>query len=129
MAQVCLPTAEDFAAFTDDMKSAANSYNMKFIDGSAMTQRDLEDIGTPQIKAEIAKNPVVNMGVVRADGIGMTFGNLGLPPHQYAFGFSEGSDPDYANKFANDFVGKVSQRWHIEMVPNGEGARGMKQCQ
>lgn len=126
--QICLPTPEDLSAFTGEMKSFAKANDMKFIDGSAETQRDLAAIATSQMKAEITKSPVVNMGIERADGMGMTIGNLGLPFHQYAFGFSEGADPEQAHKVADRFVTKVSKHWHLEKVPDGMGARGMKQC-
>jgi hypothetical protein len=127
MVLVCLPNNHDLLEFTSEMRSIAQSERMKFIDASADTQRDLKAMANPNVDKMLSV-AVVNMGVERRDGMGLMVGNLGLPPHQVAIGFSEGSNSTDAQSFANMVVGRITRRWRIEFVPSGTGAKGMKDC-
>jgi hypothetical protein len=125
--QVCLPKAQDLAVFKEEMQSIAHAEGLSFIDASANTQKDLESMDNPNV-AKAMYGPLVNMGIERSDGVGLTAGNLGMPANQLVVGFSEGSDPAYAHRFADGVVDKLKQHWHVEMVPPGLGATGMKSC-
>jgi hypothetical protein len=60
----------------------------------------------------------------------VTAGNLGLPGYQVALGFSEGSNPSDAHRFAQMVVSKLEEHWHVEIVPDPakSGALPMKNC-
>jgi hypothetical protein len=125
--EVCLPNSQDLPEFTSEMRSIAQSERMRFIDSGANTEKELRAQRNPTVD-KMLRGTLVNMGVERADGMGLTVGNLGLPPHQVAIGFSEGSNAADAHSFANMVVSKITQHWHVEFVPAGTGATGMKNC-
>ena len=123
MVQVCLRDEQNLGLFTSMMKSIAQSESMNFIDNSAATQNEL---------ASLKANPnsrVINIGVERKDGMGMSAGNLGLPSYQVALGFSEGSSSSEAHRFSDVVVAALKQRWHVEAVKPGKGALPMKTCE
>jgi hypothetical protein len=126
MAQVCLRNAEDLAAFTREMQVIAQSEGKQLIDRSAATQKEFDTIGHPVEGART--RPVINMGILLGDGVGLTVGNLGLPGYQVAVGFSEGSKPTDAHRFADAVINGLAQRWRVESVPAGTGAKGMENC-
>jgi hypothetical protein len=61
-------------------------------------------------------------------GMGVTAGNLGLRPYQVALGFTAGSDEAKAHRLSDQLVQALSQRWHVETIPQGKGAFPMKSC-
>lgn len=126
MQQVCLRDVADLSAFTQEMQSIAQSEGTALIDRSVGTQKELDAIGHPIEGART--RPVINMGFYRRDGIGLTVTNLGLPRYEVAVGFSEGSNPADARRFADSVVTKLAQHWHVEPVPAGTGAQEMKNC-
>jgi hypothetical protein len=126
IAQVCLRNAEDLSAFTGEMQLIAQSEGKQLIDNSKTTQAELNAAGHPVEGART--KPVINMGIQLGDGVGLTVGNLGLPGYQVAVGFSEGSSPADANRFADAVVKKLAQRWRVESLPGGTGAKGMENC-
>lgn len=122
MVQVCLRDEQNRGQFISMMKSIAQSEGMNLIDGSASTQRDL---------TALKANPnyqIINIGVLRGDGMGLGAGNLGLSPYEVALGFSEGSSSSEAHRFADVVIGALKQKWHVELVPTGRGALPMKNC-
>jgi hypothetical protein len=127
IAQICLGDAENLATFTREMRIIAQAENMRFIEGSAETKADLAVIDPEGISHEL-DGPVIHMGVERGDGMGVDAGNLGLPGYQVALGFSEGSSPDEARRFARTVVSRLARRWHVKTVPPGVGAQPMRGC-
>lgn len=123
MVQLCLGDEQNDAVFMGMMKSIAQSQHMEFIDGSAATQKDL-------IKLKVnPKYRLIYIGVKRSDGVGMEGGNLGLSAHEVALGFSEGSNPAEAHRFADMVVATLKQKWPVYVVPPGRGALPMKSCE
>lgn len=122
--QLCLGDQKNLTQFANILKSVAQSESMAFIDGSASTARDLKEIG---VKIDPSA-PIINLGVERKDGMGLIAGNLGLPNYQVALGFSEGSDSAEAHRFADTVVRKVSEQWHVLVVPAGRGALPLTTC-
>jgi hypothetical protein len=55
-------------------------------------------------------------------------GSLGLPKYQLALGFSAGSRPVEAHRFADTVMGQVKAHWHVENVPEGRGALTIPDC-
>ena len=125
--EVCLGNEKNLSLFTDLMRSIAQTEKMKFVEGSAQTQKELESIGKT-IHEVKPTGKVVNLGVEREDGMGLTAGNLGLPKYQVAIGFSEGANSREAHEFADRVIGKLRSRWPVEIVTSGRGAQGMKNC-
>lgn len=109
------------------MQSIAQSEHMTFIDNSAATQKDLESVDHTLEKLH-QTSPVINIGVEREDRTGLGAGNLGLSTYEVAVGFSEGSNPSEAHRFADMVVKRLGELWHVETVPAGTGARPMKTC-
>ena len=124
MVQICLKDQQNLTQFTDLLKSVAQSEGTTFIDGNAATERDLKAMG---VKLDPSA-PVVHLGIERRDGIALIAANLGLPNYQVALGFAEASNPVEAHKFADTVVRKVSEQWHVEVVPAGRGALPLKDC-
>lgn len=128
IAQLCLRTTQDVAAFTQELELIAKSEGAIFIDGSKNTEKDLRGVGNANVDQMISR-PLINMGIERGHGIGLMAGNLGLG-NGVAIGFSEGSNPTEAHKFADRVVSELGQKWHLEFVPNPaeSGALPMANC-
>lgn len=124
---VCLPAPQDRAAFIQVIQAVGVANHMAYLDRSADTEAELK--ATDHVLSKLGQNsPVMNLGLLEGDGVGLSAGNLGLPDHQFAVGFSEGSNPAKAHRLAEDVVSKLKQKWHVEVVPQGQGARSMRSC-
>lgn len=122
MVQVCLQDHRGVTSFEEIMKSISQSQHMEYGDRSAASQKELTELGaSPDYK-------LINIGAVRSDGVGWGGGNLGLSAYQVAIGFSAGSNPVAAHRFANLVVDLLKQRWHVYVVPAGGGALPLKSC-
>ena len=129
IAQICLAGSQDLSDFTRELQSIAQAERGRFIDTSADTKRGLGTVG--YASAERTKgSPVVNMGIDLGHGVGVTVSNLGLPGFQVALGFSEGSKPREAHRFAEAVIRKLEARWRVQTVPNPaeSGALPMPGC-
>ncbi|MDB6063387.1 MAG: hypothetical protein JWM78_3490 [Verrucomicrobiaceae bacterium] len=124
MVQVCFKDEQNLELFIDTMKSIAQLERMNFIDNSRATQKDLV-----ALKVAGPTDRAINIGAEGNDGMWVTASNLGLPSYQVTLGFFEGSRSLEARKFADRVVGELTQRWHIEYVPSGQGAFPMKNCE
>jgi len=122
MIQICLKDKQGVTLFMDTMKSIARSKHMKFIDGSQATQENLASLkASPKYK-------LIYIGIDGKDGMGMEGGNLGLSAYEVALGFSEGSNPADAHRFADMVVTELKKKWSVYAVPRGRGALPMKSC-
>ena len=127
MIQLCLNDDQGVSTFMSTMRSIADSEKVKFVDGSAQTQRDLKTIGAKMDKLD-TPGAVINIGFDRGDRNLMMGGNLGLPTYQVALGFSADPNPSEAQRFADTVVKRLGTRWQVETVPAGTGALPMKTC-
>jgi hypothetical protein len=127
MVQLCLNDDQGATEFTSMMRSIAASENVKFVDGSAETQRELKATGAKMDKLG-TPGAVINIGFDRGDLNLMMGGNLGLPTYQVALGFAADPNPSEAQRFADLVVQRLATRWHVETVPAGTGALPMKTC-
>jgi hypothetical protein len=125
--QMCVQNTEGVNQLRDELKAIAATKEMKFIDNSAGTKRDLQNVGYPG-RERADGSPVINMAVLREDGMGVGAGNLGLPGYQVALGFSEGSNPSEARRFAGDVIKQLEGHWHVDTVPSGSGAMPKPGC-
>jgi hypothetical protein len=126
IAEVCLRNAGDLAAFNREMQLIAQSEGKQLLDRSEDSQKELDALGHPLEGART--RPVVNMGIELGNGVGLGVGNMGMPGYQVAVGFSEGSNPADAHRFADSVIKSLAQHWRIESVPAGTGAKGMENC-
>ena len=109
------------------MRTVAQSENLQFIDNSAQQGSDLKAMGADKLLKHDASF-AIDLHIEGKGGMGVTAGNLGLPPYQVALGFTEGSDAAKAHKLSDQLTRELSQRWHVESVPQGMGALPMKSC-
>ena len=124
MVQLCFKDDQELADFTRLLESIAYTERMSFIDYSGPTERGLD-----AIKAKGRFAPVINISVHDdAWGVGLGVGNLGLPKYQVAVGFSEGSKPLEAHRFADNVVSQLRARFHVKTVPEGRGALPIQDC-
>lgn len=120
-------------AGVDDLRSVLGSFadaqSMTFIDNSAQTQADLQQIG-PNSGPLPEGEPLINMGINGPGGLGVTAGNLGLPGYQVALGFTEGGDATKGKEFADALVRELDQRWELVEVrnPDSRGAFPLQNC-
>ena len=52
----------------------------------------------------------IDISVQKADGVGVTAVNLGLPEFEIALGFSEGADAEFAHRFADKVLKRLGER-------------------
>jgi hypothetical protein len=123
--QVCLTDEHEMSDFVELMEVVANSERMKFVDRSTETQGELKTINNANVKQA---SPAINLGILGADGVGLTAGNLGLPPNELAVGFTGVSRLPQARQFADMVVSRLKEVWHIEIVPEGRAATAMRNC-
>ena len=125
--QVCLVDEGGATQFTEIMREVARSEGLRFVDGSAETRDYLKDVRDKgQVKLDHV--PTINMGIEGEHGLGVTAGNLGLPSNQVALGFTAGRNAAKAHKLADHLVHALSQRWHVQTVPKGQGSFPMTSC-
>jgi len=123
MVQLCLRNEQNVAVFTEMMKSISQSQRMDFTDGGVITQKGLTKLKTSP------NYPLIYVGANRKDGVGWEGGNLGLSAYEVALGFSEGSNPADARRFADLVISELNKRWSVYVVPTGRGALPMKSCE
>lgn len=122
--QMCLTDRQDLTVLIGELRSIANEKHMRFVDASASTQRDLRAAGNINVD-KMLRNPVINLRLEGTDGVGLIVGNLGLPRNQVAVGFTEGHDPQEAQRFSRLVVDRFAKRWHLHIVPREQGAKPM----
>jgi hypothetical protein len=127
MAQMCLTNDQGVAGFIDELRAIAATEQMAFADNSKDVKRELEIVGYSD-RDRTRGSHVLNIGVQRADGLGIGVSNVGLPGYQVALGFSEGNSAVDAHAFANRVVDRLSKRWPVSVVPSGAGAKPMSGC-
>ena len=127
MVQMCLVDQAGVLQFKSVMHSIAKLEDLKYIDNSAQQGANLKIMGADKLlKQDAALAIDVHLEGDRA--LGVSAGNLGLPPYQVALGFTEGSDAAKAHRLSDQLVKALSQLWQIETVPQGKGAFPMSSC-
>lgn len=125
--QLCLSDEQNLADFKGELQVIAQSEGMQFLDRSEQTKRELQLLAAKG-NVETVTEPVINVTVIRKDGLGVGGGNLGLPGYQVAIGFSEGASPTEARRFAQMVIQKLEKQWTVRMVPPGTGAKPLADC-
>jgi len=100
---------------------------MEFFENGTQVAQELPKLGYAGREREDG-SPLINASVMQADGMGVTVGNIGLPGYQVSLGFSEGSNFGDARKFADMMVGRLRERWVVDVVPEGHGAIPLARC-
>jgi hypothetical protein len=109
------------------MRSVAQSENLQFIDNSTQQAQELKDVGADKAFNRDVSG-AIDLHIEGENGLGVTAGNLGLPPYQVGLGFTEGRDPTEAHRLANRLIGSLSQHWNVQRVPSNQGILPMKGC-
>ena len=125
--QLCLQNQNGVEHFLKIMHDTASTEGLKFVDRSAVTEQELNDIRSDKL-VKLNRVPTINVGIEGEKGLGVTAGNLGLPSNQVALGFTAGSNAAKAHKLSDRLVGALSQLWRVETVPKGQGVFPMKDC-
>jgi hypothetical protein len=125
--QTCLNDEAGVEAFVAKMQAIAFAEHMDFADNSedvAQLQKNSGDSGQEKTHG----SRVLHVSIRRADGVGTTATNLGLPGFEVALGFSEGSDAEFAHAFADRVMAQLSDHWKFVIVPSGTGAKPRGGC-
>ena len=127
LVQLCVNDKSGATELVGELKDIAHSKNMEFFDSSADTARDLPKIGyAGQERSD--GSPVINVGVLRKDGLFVGGGNLGLPGYQVQLGFTKGSDDADSRRFANEVISRLEKQWKVEVLPAGTAATPKTDC-
>jgi hypothetical protein len=127
MVQMCLSNAKGTDEFIAQLKSIAAAEKLKFVDNSSNAERELKEVGYAGHE-RTGGSRVIDVRVIRNDGMGIGASNVGLPGYQVAMGFSEGSDTSEAHRFADAIIKQLEQHWRVEKVPPGTGALPKPDC-
>lgn len=125
--QMCLVDESGVTQLKNIMRNVAQLESLQFIDNSAETGRALKNIGAEGAAAHSAAF-AIDVHIEGEHGLGVTAGNLGLPAYQVALGFTAGRDAAKAQRLADHLVHALSQRWHVQTVPRGQGSFAMGSC-
>ena len=119
--QLCVRDEQGITDLKSALKSIAEEQNMKFVDGSSATARDLREMA--QTDSHIhAHGGLLYVGVERGDGLGLEAGNLGLNTYDIAVGFSGSPTKKQAQAFADFVKARLAARWPLKSVPQNRGA-------
>lgn len=126
--QMCLKDDQGLTKFTDTLKRIARSEGMAFVDRGEGAKRELDAVD-PDGSVHALSGPLVNVGIYRKDGLGLTASNAGLRTYQVVVGFGAGSSsPAEARRFSSTTIAEFSKYWRVDYVPDGFGAKKMDDC-
>lgn len=126
--ELCVHDKAGVAELISDLQDIARSNQMEFFDSSAATAKDLSKSGY-RGHERADGSQLINVGVLRKDGLFVGGGNLGLPGYQVQLGFTSGSNEAEASRFAKDVIARLRRRWSVTVLPPGTAARPMPGCQ
>jgi hypothetical protein len=124
---MCLKDHAGVSAFLNEVKAIASEEGMTFVDRSAGSQHELEDLNYAGVEGSRGKQ-VVNVSAARSDGLSMGATNLGLSEYQVVVGISGRRNNAASLKFANRALARFGQHWRIVKIPAGRGALPMSDC-
>ena len=125
--QTCLVDVRGVEDFVGEMRAIASAEHMEFLDANDQVARQLRSANSP-LEERSHGSRIVDVSVQRADGMGVTAVNHGLPAFEIALGFSEGRDAESARAFADRVVARLGSRWPLTQVPSGMGAKPRGGC-
>ena len=125
--QMCVTDSQGVAELKDVMRAVAQAEGLQFLDNSAQQAKTLKNLDADKALGRDV-SLAIDVHIEGKNGLGVTAGNLGLPPYQVALGFTEGDDPAKAHRLSDRLVKVLSQRWHVETIPSDKGAMPMKSC-
>ena len=106
------------------LQDIARDEDMRYVDGSEGTTRDLKAI-EPSGENVHTDGRLVYVGVV-ADGYSLEGGNLGLNPYDISLGF--GPDTPASRAFSQRVVGRLERQWTLSVVPKNSGTFPNPEC-
>jgi hypothetical protein len=127
MVQLCLQDQAGVALFKAEMQAIAQGEQLRYIDSSFATQRDLKAVGATEPNMH-SSGGLISVDLEGNDGFGLTAVNLGLNDFDVAIGFSDSRPVDASRKFADLVVARLKTHWPVSVVPTGRGALPNAQC-
>ncbi len=128
IAQVCVRGDGELRALFADLRNLAAQRNMEFSDGSLDFVEDIHVIYGGNRNSSAGASTVL-FSMSGSDGLGLTAGNIGLPPLQLAFGFSHGDDRERSLSFTRQVINLLRGRGQVRVLPPGESAKPISECQ
>jgi hypothetical protein len=127
MVQMCLSNERDVGEFVDELKLISTGEKMEFVDNSRNAEQELKHLNYAG-RDRSDGSRLIDIRVIRNDGMSIGATNLGLPGYQMVMGFSEGSDATESREFANRTLLRIKKRWSVRPVPAGTGAQPLADC-
>ena len=122
--QFCVANPEGAALFKETLQGIAREEDMRYIDGSEATSRDLKEID-PAGKNNHLEGRLIYVGI-ESDGYSLEGGNLGLNPYDISVGFAP--DTSVARAFSDKVVARLKRHWALKVVPKNSGALPDPRC-
>lgn len=125
--QACLLDERGGQRLAEELREIARTEQMDFVDSSELVAERLREVSYPNDE-RTAGSRTLHVVVERADGVGVTAANTGLPGFEVALGFTEGADAAFARAFADRVLLRLSAQWQLDVVPPGVGAKPKGDC-
>jgi hypothetical protein len=133
--QVCLGDEDSRGVFVDLLKSHARDEKLDFRDISSEKQIEINHVSkklnTATGKALIQPiEHLIFIGLERepANSEEVFATNLGLPDNEPVVYFSAGRNVVRARRSADSLARELRNRWPVQVVPQGTGAKAMTEC-
>lgn len=126
-ARVCLPKPSDVPEFVKLLRETGKAHGMTFFDRTAETRVELNALENAN-GATRADGFVLNIGVLRPDGMGVTVSELPGPGWQVALGFSSANDLAEAERFTQAVTHILGRHWRVELIPGAAGVQPFDHC-
>ena len=127
LARVCLPTQQDVPALVNELRRLGQAQHMEFFDRTSATKSERQALRKPSVYPR-KDDFVLNVGILRRDGMGVTTSELGGPGFQVGLGFSEGANPTEARQFEETTISKLRQRWVVDVQSGEIGLEPLARC-
>jgi hypothetical protein len=116
LAVVCLSRPNDVVEFKAFMRGLAKPNHMEFFDRTEETREDRKVVGNRNAYVR-SDDFMLNIGVLRADGMGVTVSENSGPGYPVILGFSEGSSSAEARRFADSVLSGLGIHWQTHVLP------------
>ena len=125
---VCVVDDQGVEDFKILMRKIAEEENLKVVDASRETARNLQRLNIKDIQPGFDPDRHLFFGIQGWIDTFSMGGNFSRYPYQISLGFGAGHNPTKAHRLADRVVAEVSKRWRVEVTPEGQGSFPMKGC-
>ena len=122
----CLSSVDEIGELKSVLRQISLNQHMTYYDRSAETQSELRAV---QDNSEFERTfPATNVSVYSGDRLGVSVGNLSLPPTHMVMGITEGSQASNTAEFKRYVVARLAQKWHLVRVSTANKGHAMVHC-